>query len=118
MRILIVEDSHCTRHVLKTLCEELGHEVTEATDGYDGVQRYEGHDCVLMDLHLPGRDGWDTAQMILERDPNAHIIACTSNFTAQHQAYCLKVGMLQFLPKPVDLQGLREVLEAAAKHRA
>lgn len=118
MKVLIVEDSRVIRHVMRAMCMELGHEVTTAKDGLEALDRFDGHGCVLMDLHMPGLDGWDTAAILLGRAPETYVVACTSNVGGDHQAYSYTVGMQEFLPKPVDLTALREVLERAEKFHA
>lgn len=114
MTVLIVEDSKVTRELLYRLCFELGHEALLAGDGCEALHQMTPEvKCVLMDLHLPGEDGWDVTRRILGHYPETYVIAVTSNVSAEHQGLCYQVGMAEFLIKPVCAETLREALERA-----
>lgn len=65
-RILVVEDQQDLRGVLRDLLTGSGYNVIEAADGYDGVAkaRAELPDLILMDIQLPGLDGYDATRQI------------------------------------------------------
>ena len=68
MRILLVEDNDDVRESLKSLLEEVGHRVTTAGDGLEGIER--GVECrpdvALVDIGLPGVDGYGVARRLRE----------------------------------------------------
>lgn len=83
MRIAIIEDHLMFREVLRKVCaEELGHEVVGEAD--DGVRAIElvarlAPDLVLLDLHLPSRNGFDVIEAIRERVPLVKILVLSSH---------------------------------------
>lgn len=79
--ILVIDDEAQIREVLKTVLERVGHQVTEATDGLEGLKKYDMNggniDVVVVDIIMPEKGGIDTI-MDLRRDfPDAKIIAIT-----------------------------------------
>ena len=62
-RILVVEDQEDLRGVLRTLLSGSGYEMLEAADGHDGVAKAKAEqpDLILMDIQLPGLDGYEAA---------------------------------------------------------
>jgi DNA-binding response OmpR family regulator len=67
-KILIIDDNSSLRTLVRTLLERAGHAVTEAADGLEGVRRLyaERPDLVILDLHMPGIDGWAALARIRE----------------------------------------------------
>ena len=65
-RILLVEDNEMNRDMLSRRLERRGYEVIVAADGEDGVARAQeaAPDLVLMDLSLPGIDGWEATRQL------------------------------------------------------
>jgi CheY-like chemotaxis protein/HPt (histidine-containing phosphotransfer) domain-containing protein len=85
----------------------------------DGLQALEilaaeSFDAVLMDCHMPAMDGFEaTAELrrLEGEGPRLPVIAMTAGVLAEDRARCVEAGMDDFVPKPVDLDVLREVLE-------
>src|ERR1700751_2927678 len=67
-RILVVDDDDDIRGLLRTLLERAGHEVSDASDGRAGLRElYAGApDLVILDVAMPGLDGWETLERIRE----------------------------------------------------
>jgi CheY-like chemotaxis protein len=114
-RVLVVDDGAVNRIVGRGLVEMLGYEVETAHDGLDAIDRCRRHPpaCVLMDLDMPVLGGLDAAARLrdLQRAgelPLFPVIAATANTDAE--AACHAVGMVGFLPKPMDLNLLRSLL--------
>ena len=70
-RILVVEDQEDLRGVLRDLLTGSGYDVAEAADGRDGVAKAlsERPDLILMDIQLPGLDGYETTRQIGRSSP-------------------------------------------------
>lgn len=115
LRILIADDSDSDRLILQALVKRLGHEVIEAADGLEAVQKFRetGPDIVLLDALMPRMDGMEAARHIkaLAGERLVPLIFLTSLSDAEDLARCLEAGGDDFLTKPYN----RVVLEAKIK---
>jgi len=114
-RILIVEDVELNRDLLVQILEE-DYELLTATDGVAGVAMAERErpDLILMDLSLPGVDGWEATRRIkantaLHRIP---IIALTAHAMLGDEAKAREAGCDDYLSKPID----EDLLFAKLRH--
>jgi CheY-like chemotaxis protein len=112
-RVLIVEDSVDARESLRLLLELAGHEVDTAEDAASSLDKVRVFqpDVALIDIGLPGMDGYQLAQA-LRQSPHARglrLIALTGYGQVEDQRKALSAGFDLHLTKPVDpdrLQGL------------
>jgi two-component system cell cycle response regulator DivK len=115
-RILLVEDNEMNRDMLSRRLERRGYEVIVAVDGEEGVARAKSDapDIVLMDLSLPGIDGWEaTRQLKVAEETRAiPVLALTAHAMAGDREKALEVGCDDFDTKPVDLPRLLGKIEA------
>ncbi len=109
-RILVVEDNEMNLDVLKRRLERIGHVVLHAEDGLRGIEMAtaEGPDLVLMDISLPGIDGWEATRRLLAdpRTTDLPIIALTAHAMAEDRAKSLAAGCIDYDTKPVDFARL------------
>lgn len=110
--ILIVEDRANSRELLRTVLEQQGYSVQEAQDGEEALAkiRAQAPDLVLMDLQLPGRDGYDVLQEI-RGTPNLAelpVVAVTANAMPGDHDKVLAAGFTGYISKPVALSRLRD----------
>ncbi|NII12082.1 hybrid sensor histidine kinase/response regulator [Oleiagrimonas sp. C23AA] len=114
LSILLVEDDATVAEVVTGLLEAQGHHVTHAGDGLAALSTWQaGHfDVALMDLDLPGIDGFRVTQMIRAQEGQAHmpVIAITARSGGDEQARAMDAGMDAFLRKPVSGEQLDSVL--------
>jgi len=116
LTVLVVEDSEVNRQVAVALVKKMGHEVIETDDGAAAVAIFQSKSphIVLMDMHMPGMDGYEATRRIreIEKLRNSHvpIIALTAHATKEAREQCLASGMDDYLAKPVRIQQLRDVL--------
>ena len=116
LTVLVVEDSEVNRQVAVALVKKMGHEVVETDDGAAAVEIFQSKSphIVLMDMHMPGMDGYEATRRIreIEKLRNSHvpIIALTAHATNEAREQCLASGMDDYLAKPVRIQQLRDVL--------
>ena len=114
-RILLVEDNEMNRDMLSRRLERRGYEVIVAVDGEEGVARakVEAPDLVLMDLSLPGIDGWEATRQIKAADETRSIpvLALTAHAMAGDREKALEAGCDDFDTKPVDLPRLVDKIE-------
>jgi CheY-like chemotaxis protein len=104
--ILVVDDSADIRHMIRFTLEALGQNVVEAPDGESAVLIAEetSPDLILMDLSMPGLDGFGATSAIrkLPSMAGVPIIAISAHTTPDHRKKALAVGFNDFLAKPLD----------------
>jgi signal transduction histidine kinase len=116
--VLLIEDNDDGREMMATMLESFGYPVLQAGDGLEGVRLACAHgpDVALVDIGLPGIDGYEVARR-LRQDPGARairLIALTGYGLEEDQRRVLEAGFDLHLVKPVDLNALLDQLEAAA----
>ena len=109
MKILIVEDVEYNRDLLVQLLEE-EYEVVTAADGAAGIEAAarERPDLILMDLSLPGVDGWEATRR-LKREPETEtipVIALTAHAMQGDEERARACGCDDYLTKPIDEDAL------------
>jgi DNA-binding NtrC family response regulator len=115
-RILVIDDD---RSMVATLCDILALHGWDAVRGYDGADAArlaEEHDVdvVLMDVRMPKVDGVDAMREIKRRRPGTRVVLMTAYAAADLLAQAQREGALTILPKPVELDPLLRLLDAAA----
>ncbi|HTN05660.1 response regulator [Agriterribacter sp.] len=101
--ILLVEDNEMNTLLASAIIQGTGANVTEADNGMDAIQllRSRSFDLVLMDLHLPVMDGFETTRYIRNNLSIAiPIIAITANVVNGEENKCIEAGMNGFISKP------------------
>ena len=109
-RILIVDDSPTEMYKLTGMLETHGHEVLKAENGADGVAlaRLEKPDVVLMDIVMPGLNGFQATRQ-LTKDPetgNIPVIVVTTKDQETDMVGAQRQGAKGYLTKPVDEEQL------------
>ena len=117
LRVLVVEDTRANQELVKRALGRRGHVVEVAEDGRQAVDFVSraAFDVVLMDLQMPVMDGFQ-ATAAIRAMPDAGqvpIIALTAHATADDRDRCRAAGMDDFLPKPLDITKLVEMVEDA-----
>jgi len=115
-RILLVEDNEMNRDMLSRRLAKRGYEVALALDGLQGIEmaRRDAPDLIIMDMSLPGVDGWEITRRIradegLRRLP---IIALTAHAMAGDREKALAAGCDDYDTKPVDFARLTAKIAA------
>jgi two-component system, cell cycle response regulator DivK len=109
-RILVIEDHEENRRILRDLLTSGGYEIIEATTGLEGVDMAEQEhpDLILMDIQLPGVDGYEATRRI-KANPALHhipIIAVTSYALSGDDAQALEAGCDAYVAKPFSPRAL------------
>jgi two-component system cell cycle response regulator DivK len=119
--ILVVEDQEANQELVTRFLKRDGHRVLLATDGLAGVNAALEHipDLILMDLGLPGMDGWEAAKQIKSNPQTAHIpiIALTARVQPEEVFKAKQAGCDGYETKPVVYQRLLKKIEAIVGRR-
>lgn len=114
-RLLLVEDNPVNIQLMCRRLERQGYEVTVAADGETAIALAQGQppDLVLMDISLPGLDGWQVTQTLRKMDKTATvpIIALTAHTSAEDRQHCLDSGCNDYELKPVNFDQLLKKVE-------
>ena len=114
-RILIVEDSPDNMKLFRALLDLRGHTV-EGVAGGDGlremVERF-APDLVLMDVQLPGRDGFALLQELRATRPGQRVLALTAHAMAGDRERALAAGFDGYITKPIDIHRFSEQIVRA-----
>jgi CheY-like chemotaxis protein len=116
--IVIIEDNRDVRDVLRFLLESWGHQVEEAETGSRGLEmiRASRPEIVLVDLGLPGLDGYAVAEAIRSAPGGDAVVlvAITGYGGLQDRRRTMDVGFNAHLTKPVNLQALERIILSRA----
>jgi CheY-like chemotaxis protein len=114
-KILLVEDNEMNRDMLSRRLEKRGYQVTLAVDGEDGVAKAQSERpaLILMDMSLPGIDGWEATRRIKAAPQTSGIpvIALTAHALTSDRDQALAAGCDDFDTKPVEFARLLAKIE-------
>ncbi|MBU1363853.1 MAG: PAS domain S-box protein [Gammaproteobacteria bacterium] len=115
LSILVADDESINRLILEEILVEYGARVVSVGDGRAAVERVLGDgpgafDVVLMDIQMPGMDGYEAARRILEAAPQLPVIAQTAHAFREELDRCLAAGMVAHVTKPIDADALIRVI--------
>ncbi len=112
-RVLIAEDRESAAEALRTLLEHLGYETVVTRDGLAALAalRETPVDLAILDIGLPGMDGWKVARTITQEMRDPPRMVALSAFSEQTDIdESLRCGFSEHLVKPIRLEELRRVL--------
>ena len=119
-KVLIIDDEAPIRLLCRVNLEAEGMEVVEASDGPTGLEVVEREhpDAILLDVMMPGLDGWSVAERLLEKEATREIpiVFLTARADLRDRARGMDLGGLDYITKPfnpVDLASLVEDVVAA-----
>jgi len=119
-RILVIEDNADSREMMRILLETSGHEIHEAADGVTGVEKAVQlePETVLIDIGLPGIDGYEVARQIRSKlRDRSRLIALSGYGREKARQQAFQAGFDDHLLKPVDPTRLLAVLRAPRTRR-
>jgi len=112
--VLIVEDDDISYNYMSKLLEKTGVKVYRAISGLEAIDFCKGKckaDLILMDIQLPGINGYEATQKIREFLPDIPIIAQTAHALAEDKKKSMNAGCNAFITKPIKRQVLLRTLE-------
>ena len=117
--ILLVEDTMANRALAVKLLKAAGHDVIEAADGEAGVGEAlaKRPDLVLMDISLPGVDGWEALRRLRAdgRTRDLRIVALTAHAMAGARDAALAAGFDGYMSKPIDAVTFADTVSSFVK---
>ena len=120
-KVLLVDDEDSLRKVMKDLLERDGYAVTEARDGVQALDQVDrvGPDIIVLDLNLPGLDGYGVLSHLRSRPATANIpvIVLTAKGDEDNEVRVFELGADDFLTKPFRARALSARLEAVLGRR-
>jgi two-component system alkaline phosphatase synthesis response regulator PhoP len=114
-KVLVIDDEAPIRLLCRVNLEAEKMQVLEAADGESGVEiaRTEKPDVVLLDVMLPGMDGWQVAERLVEDDTTSQIplVFLTARAELRDRARGLELGGVDYITKPFNPLDLAPVIE-------
>ena len=120
LKVAVIDDDVRNIFSLTALLEEQGMEVVQAENGHDGIELLKNHEDIfaaLIDIMMPGMDGYETMRRIRKskRFQDLPLIAITAKAMPEDREKCFEVGASDYLSKPVDNDELIAVLRTWLK---
>ncbi|SNT16140.1 PEP-CTERM-box response regulator transcription factor [Anaerovirgula multivorans] len=114
-KILIVDDEKNMRWAIKKALQKQNYKILEGANGLEAVEvfREEDPDLVLMDLKMPIMDGLEALTEIKEINREIPVIMITAHGTVESAIEAMKLGALDYISKPFDVEELKVVIEKA-----
>ena len=100
--ILVVDDSLLIRRALIKMLNAGNHDVIQSYGGSDALEKISKNkiDCVLLDLMMPGMDGFEVLQNLKKKRPHIPVIIVSSQNKEAIRNKCFELGAVDFLNKP------------------
>ncbi|MDR9498034.1 MAG: ATP-binding protein [Hydrogenovibrio sp.] len=107
-QVLLVEDNLINQEVAKAMLKALGLTPVVVSRGAEAVEvcQEQSFDLILMDIQMPGMDGYEATRRIRQTLPSTPIIALTAAALIEDRDKALEAGMNEHLPKPIDFASL------------
>jgi DNA-binding response OmpR family regulator len=120
MKIIIAEDDHISRKVLRLTLQQLGHEVLVASDGAEAWKMFDENPVrvIVSDWMMPNLDGLELCRRVRDRPrtPYTYIIILTAAYTtSEDYSLAMDSGIDDFLTKPLDCEMLHTRLRVAER---
>jgi DNA-binding response OmpR family regulator len=114
-RVLVIDDEAPIRLLCRVNLEAAGIEVSEAEDGKSGLEaaRAEQPDVILLDVMMPGMDGWQVFDQLLQDESTSKIpiVFLTARAELRDQARGLELGGVDYVTKPFNPLNLAPLIE-------
>ncbi|MBW2427374.1 MAG: response regulator [Deltaproteobacteria bacterium] len=112
-KVLIVDDEKDFLDIMAERMDARGMEVSTATSAEDALKMVlkEPYDAVIMDLMMPEMDGFKALKLFKETRPDVPIILLTANVTEEKCIEAIKLGAMDVIEKPADLNLLTQKIE-------
>lgn len=113
--ILIAEDASLTRTMIRRALQTEGHEVLEASNGYECLEMVTTHapDCLILDLLMPQMNGYEVLAALRNQNSQVPAIVVTADIQETSRRKCLELGAIAVITKPAQQDELLNVVQNA-----
>lgn len=120
--ILIIDDEKPIRLMLRKLLESQGYTVTDASDGTEGLKRYQEHpaDLIITDIIMPDKEGIETIIALKKQNPDIKIIAMSGGGKNKPDRYLQTAKLLgakETFEKPIRKEKLLQAIQNLIQHK-
>lgn len=118
-KVLLVDDEVDFLEVMEERLTARGIEVSTSSSAKDALEQIDADafDAVILDLQMPGMDGLEALQQIKERRPEIQVILLTGHATVEKGVEAIKMGAMDFVEKPADIEVLEDKITKAHKKK-
>jgi DNA-binding NtrC family response regulator len=118
-KVLIVDDDKDFLAIMAERMQTRGMEVATAESAAEAIRKLEeeSFDAVLLDLMMPEMGGIEALQIMKRKQPEVQVIFLTGHPSVSKGVEAMKLGAMDFIPKPVDLRELTEKIKQAKASR-
>lgn len=115
--VSVVDDDRSVRKALCRLIAAAGHTPTafDSAEAFQEAGAAETSDCVILDVHLPGKSGLELQAELVAMDVRCPVVFITAFDDQSAKSQALEAGAVEFLRKPLDSERLLEVINVALK---
>jgi len=112
----VLDDDPAQLEMLSAVIAGMGYEAISTSNPGEALKLVERGQCrlVLVDVHMPGMDGYEFLDRALRSDPGVHIVLMTGDYTLDSALEAIRRGASDFLPKPIDRAHLKRSLDEVA----
>src|SRR5438128_7199247 len=120
-QVLVIDDDEAAREILVELLGRIGFHAFAAPDGTAGLEWLAGAaappQAVLLDLRMPGLDGFEVLHRYREDGGNAPVIALSAMDEKEAVVKAMRLGASDYLVKPIESEELNEDIECCCRYR-
>jgi CheY-like chemotaxis protein len=115
-RMQVLDDNNTSRKLVVAMLQRMGHHTATAQHGEEALKLLacQPFDLVLMDVHMPTMDGLDATTRLRQmrsHQRNVPVVGITAGALAEDRKKCMAAGMNDYLPKPLEAQAFKQVLQ-------
>ena len=120
LRVLFVDDEQAIRDVMQIEIPRMGHDLTICEDGDKALQelKKQSFDVAVIDLRMPGIDGWEVVEFLKANSPETEFIISTGHGNMDEAIRAVREGAFDFLQKPCKLFEIANVFKKISERQA
>lgn len=119
IRVLIVDDEEDFRDIFALLIERMGYQAVTAADGREALTLLETNPCdlALIDFQMPHMNGLELLREVRRTNPKIEVIFITGFGTVPSVVEAMKLGVFDYVTKPLNLDEIEELIHRVVKTR-